>query len=642
MTNNITSTTTSTSSTTTDNDTNVNELLKQAEQVITKRFLLVYQEKINSVLGDRSHFHQQLSPPLKLQVNWQSVKELISQHGLTVAENAIQILQENALYENMKKGIMRYISEDKLQRNIFNDQVDVICIEFFAGKDKEKKKKSSEDEEEDETGEETIVGLSDEQEGLLLYCINAKTQEILGSNAFYEQIDESFEELLEEVQEQQVDTSTVSTTMTNNNNNSNNSISSSGKEVNTAGTNSKPTSPNNSPRKVNTTVSFSDKNVDIQSEGSDDEENDESSNGSSSGSKSTSTSTSSINVSSPSIETLKNNNNNMSASFIRNNRKLSYVYNTGHLVDNDLSSAAASSSMNDQEDISTGDKVKDLRKCALQPMIWEKKDLTKLLKLIQNDRYWKPNQEQEVMIEKCKGEIKIVKGEKIIKSWIITKLNRKSCKQERVFILTDRKFYTIKINGDKIDEKHLKSYPLDAVIMLDCARFLPNRDKKKKPYGLAIYMSSDKVSSGTPVTPTFEDEEETDNKDKKVKKKLTQKVMGKLKKQKSLNTKDSDDEEEEKIKKAIDLDDITPEEKNQQRPDTSNLVAQYFMACTTVHQSDDQREFLLEVAWVLFAVISCLKGQKQLVPFTQHPIKRPKKDLVGTFLYNKLNIGLKK
>ncbi|KAL9651258.1 hypothetical protein ABK040_006259 [Willaertia magna] len=242
----------------------------------------------------------------------------------------------NIIINGMNKSIKMMTKTNKVLSKY------VICIEFFAGKDKEKKKKSSEDEEEDETGEETIVGLSDEQEGLLLYCINAKTQEILGSNAFYEQIDESFEELLEEVQEQQVDTSTVSTTMTNNNNNSNNSISSSGKEVNnTAGTNSKPTSPNNSPRKVNTTVSFGDKNVDIQSEGSDDEENDESSNGSSSGSKSTSTSTSSINVSSPSIETLKNNNNNMSASFIRNNRKLSYVYNTGHLVDNDLSSAAA-------------------------------------------------------------------------------------------------------------------------------------------------------------------------------------------------------------------------------------------------------------------------------------------------------------
>ena len=116
-------------------------ILAKAEEVIHKRFLVPYQEKLNQLLGDRVTTQNGANsssigtvtstnsslPPLQLKVNWTSIKELIQQHGLPIAENAIQILQEQSLYENMRKGIMRYISEDKLQRTIFNDQVDVIC-----------------------------------------------------------------------------------------------------------------------------------------------------------------------------------------------------------------------------------------------------------------------------------------------------------------------------------------------------------------------------------------------------------------------------------------------------------------------------------------------------------------------------------
>jgi len=335
---------------------------------------------------------------------------------------------------------------------------------------------------------------------------------------------------------------------------------------------------------------------------------------------------------------------------------MSYIYDEKHLDDDDLIGNSNSMAVNRGDSVNDGDadKIEQLRRVCLHPHTWEKRDISRMIRLLQNVdlRYWKPNSEQSIMIEKCIEQLearfkKFASSEKIIKAWNITKINRKSLKQERVFVLTDSKFYTMKYSTNKteLDEKHIKMYPLSAVVMMDVARFLPNKDKKKKPYGLAIYMEEDKVSSGSKV-----DDEDGDNSPnqledgKKKKKNLSQKVLGKLRKEKTITDNYDEDGQgsgSDSLRRGTTVEGITLEEKHQIRPDTSNLVAQYFMSCSTVHQSEDQRDFLMEIAWCLFCCCSAMKGDRQLVPFTQQQIKRPKKD-VGSFLYNKLSMGMKK
>ncbi|KAG2383041.1 hypothetical protein C9374_005008 [Naegleria lovaniensis] len=663
-------------------------ILAQAEQIIQKRFLTPYQEKLNQLLGDRggalNHHSSNNSsssgisipnststtvsagtlPPLQLTVNWTSIRELITCHGLAVAENAIQMLQEPSLYENMRKGVMRFISEDKLQRTIFNDQVDVICIDFFAGEPKT-------DETEATQGEETMVGLSDEQEGHLLYMINASTQEILGSNAFYEQIDESFEELLEthhqilEQEEKSSKKALNSQSMFNM------------KSHVTTTTSTTPTSTNNELSATKSSSALSHTSSQLTRGSSVVLSSSPTSQQRSALSRQTFMTSPSASPMSPGGNEMSNAGSSGGGVITKPKplRRMSYIYDEKHLDDDDLI-GASSSMTNMNRDVMSNDsdldKIEQLRRVCLHPHIWEKRDISKMLRMLQNEdlRYWKPNSEQAIMIEKCVEQLelrfkKFSTPEKIIKAWMITKINRKSLKQERVFVLTDSKFYTMKFSKD-IDEKHIKMYPLHAVAMMDCARFMPNKDKKKKPYGLAIYMDEEKVSSGSKVA--ADDDEQggshshhTTNgvnggdsdgsaltmEDKKKKKNLSQKVLGKLRKEKTLQTNDTfldddSDNSSDSLRRGTIVEEVSIEEKSQTRPETNNLVAQYFMSCSTVHQSEDQRDFLMEIAWTLFAACSALKGERQLVPFTQQQIKRPKKDLVGTYLYNKLNIGMKK
>lgn len=536
-------------------------------------------------------------------------------------------------------------------------------IDFFAGDPKT-------DETEATQGEETMVGLSDEQEGHLLYMINANTQEILGSNAFYEQIDESFEELLEthhqilEQEEMQKSSKKALNTQ---------SMFNMKLHLNTTTTTS-PSSHND--------LSLSKLSINSNSSGSltqSSSSHSQLTRGSSVILNSSPTSQRSVLtrqtfMSSPTASPMSPGGANEMNGVITKPkplRRMSYIYDEKHLDDDDL--IGASSSMNNMNrDVMSNDsdmdKIEQLKRACLHPHVWEKRDISKVLRILQNEdlRYWKPNSEQATMIEKCVEQLevrfkKFLAPEKIIKVWMVTKINRKSLKQERVFVLTDSKFYTMKFSKD-IDEKHIKMYPLHAVVMMDCARFMPNKDKKKKPYGLAIYMDEEKVSSGSKVVNDQDHHDDSNDngtmdssegggasssmEEKKKKKNLSQKVLGKLRKEKTLQTNDAFDDDSDhssdSLRRGTIVEEVSIEEKSQTRPDASHLVVQYFMSCSTVHQSEDQRDFLMEIAWTLFAACSALKGERQLVPFTQHQIKQPKKDLVGTYLYNKLNMGMKK
>ena len=481
-----------------------------------------------------------------------------------------------------------------------------------------------------------MVGLSDEHEGHLLYMINASTQEILASSTFYEHIEESFDELLETHQQiLEKQTSSIS----NQKQKTNQSMKSMPIQSGIGGVASK-SSPqlSTSPLSRGSSVILS----------------------SSPNAQQRSALSRQTFMSSPNSATTPISPNDLTTGKSKPPlRRMSYVYDPKHLDDDDLIGSSTSMSHINPDTLASDsdlDKIEQLRRVCLHPHIWEKRDVSKLIRILQNEdlRYWKPNSEQSVMIEKSVEQLearfkKFASNEKIVKAWMITKINRKSLKQERVFVLTDSKFYTMKFSKD-IDEKHIKMYPLSAVAMMDCARFIPNKDKKKKPYGLAVYMDEEKVSSGSKVNG---DEAEThtylSHDDKKKKKNLSQKVMGKLRKEKTLQTNYDDSFDDDGDSSSMDasrrgtiVEEISLEEKSQLRPDTSNLVAQYFMSCNTVHQSEDQREFLMEISWAIFACCSALKGEQQLVPFTQHQIKRPKKDLVGTYLYNKLSIGMKK
>ena len=90
-------------------------ILTTARSIIEQRFVKLYNQKINYMCGERQ-------TPLDLKVEWTSIEALVDK-DLDLAENCIQILQMPLLWENLKKGVMRFIAEDFLQRQLFNDTV---------------------------------------------------------------------------------------------------------------------------------------------------------------------------------------------------------------------------------------------------------------------------------------------------------------------------------------------------------------------------------------------------------------------------------------------------------------------------------------------------------------------------------------
>ena len=92
--------------------------LTQARGLIEQRFVKYYKQKLNSMCGERTQV-------LDLGIDWDSVEKLVNMN-IDQGENAIQTLQQTVLWEGLKKGIMRYIAEDAVQRDLFNDAVSSI------------------------------------------------------------------------------------------------------------------------------------------------------------------------------------------------------------------------------------------------------------------------------------------------------------------------------------------------------------------------------------------------------------------------------------------------------------------------------------------------------------------------------------
>jgi hypothetical protein len=94
-------------------------VLTQARSIIEQRFVKPYKDRINVMCGGER------IQPIDLKVEWNSVEAIVNR-DIDEAENAIQTLQMSLLWENLKKGVMRFIAEDAFQRELFNETVTSI------------------------------------------------------------------------------------------------------------------------------------------------------------------------------------------------------------------------------------------------------------------------------------------------------------------------------------------------------------------------------------------------------------------------------------------------------------------------------------------------------------------------------------
>lgn len=525
--------------------------LTQARSLIEQRFVKPYNIKLNYMCGERSQ-------PLELKVEWDSVEKVVNSN-VNEGENAVQMLEQVVLWENLKKGIMRYIAEDAFQRDLFNNRVTSVVVDFLMG-------------EYDETDINFLQGM-----GLLVYQINVINGYTLKPAQIYHALKNSLSSLINHDDE-------------------------SGEE------------------------NEDDEDV---SESEDEEEDNE-----------------------DNIE---------------------------------------------DEDLITGKPIEDLRRAALLPVVAEKKYLNFLFRLLSSTNpYWKPSTEQASLIKLSNAEVRrriaaTESEEKFVKTWVVNKLNKNGMKQIRVLVLTDKKFYTCKIVHDKsdkkkisLDPKHVKAYPLEAVLVIDVARFKPSAaEKKLQPFGMAIYLEKDEketppktrrasvfsstpepieiekpvarvnsmsqirrdssasdASNGSDLAEESAEEEEVVLEEgdggpkKKKKQKKAVKILGKITKhaKKGVNKVFSPSDQPLVSQNEDDL---------QPRPNTDTMRVQYVLAPGDIFQSDNQQVFLLEIAWCIYTTAAAHQGKKNLrilKPFQNYRLSKPSSN-VGALIYNKLNMG---
>eukprot|EP01080_Neovahlkampfia_damariscottae_P011498 gene11498-4662_t len=266
--------------------------------------------------------------------------------------------------------------------------------------------------------------------------------------------------------------------------------------------------------------------------------------------------------------------------------------------------------LNDIESImSSGNDLMDLKKLNRtdRPLYF----LVQMIRI--SKQFWIPNKTQTLMIELCKKELPM--SETFIRGWVITKINSNYMFQERVFILTDKKFYTFHCDGSEY-----KDFRLDEFILCDIGRFveqISKKDKNKKgkllPFGLAVYTTEDSSNH------TLKNLKEKKNQSIKSVGDVKRFVKGKKKKLKNIQ--------------------------QEGRPEYLNdLRVHYFGAPQTIYQSEDHYSFLLEVGWCIYTCAIQIKKDSLdeiYEPYENWEIEKPKGD-VGSLIYNKLKLGKNK
>jgi SepF-like predicted cell division protein (DUF552 family) len=148
-----------------------------------------------------------------------------------------------------------------------------------------------------------------------------------------------------------------------------------------------------------------------------------------------------------------------------------------------------------EEIIETGKPLEDLKRIALSKTVLNG-DLSKFVRFVNQSEFWQATPQQQEIFDQCKKIIEQryagdIKRERFIKAWIIIKINREGNHQERIFLLSDQRFHTLKYSkkNKNFPEKRIKSYNISDVHFMDVARYKATRtDKSVQPYGIAIYL----------------------------------------------------------------------------------------------------------------------------------------------------------
>jgi hypothetical protein len=251
------------------------------------------------------------------------------------------------------------------------------------------------------------------------------------------------------------------------------------------------------------------------------------------------------------------------------------------------------------------------------------------------------------------------KKERFLKAWNIVKINREGHAQNRIFLLSDRRFHTLKYSkkNKNFPEKRMKSYNISDVEFMDVARYKASKTDVKliQPYGIAFYLknSSNNVSE--------EDDDQPNQKTKSTDSpKESQTVRGRTRgrtvmdnkatrrttsfdissfEKKEENVQDAKPElstpskkpnwavkKAKKVLKKLQKTSSTAEMDldGQVRPLVKKYVSHVFGPPETIHQSSDQKDYLDEIAWCMFAVMGAQRRAHPLKPFYAYPIKKPK------------------
>ncbi|KAL0476989.1 PDE4A [Acrasis kona] len=277
-------------------------------------------------------------------------------------------------------------------------------------------------------------------------------------------------------------------------------------------------------------------------------------------------------------------------------------FNTLHDTLDELAETQAEEEDSPEEDESITRKLDSLINCSTAKEV-KTKDLSKLIRVVHSENFWQPSEEESKQIEECKQMIEQNtehKGEQYIKSWVITKINKEGKHQRRLFLLSEKNIHTCRFKRQKVDSDRMHCYPIQLVEFMDVARFI---GKETEPYGLCIWVKKDKEQvdfdplSKSATSPR----DQKKKKDKWVVKKAKN-VLNKIGKEKRTNSINND----------------------QPRPNSKDYKPLVFGAPTTVCRSDEQKEYLEEIAWCLFATISAHRAAHPLRVFYKYRIKAPK------------------